>query len=162
MQMRISLANGTKNLQSFLLVQLSLGVTGSVCMPIVWSFGVSRCNCKWHCLPQRGRIYCPLTGPSWCHSYNNPIRGNEGAPFPDHLQSSTYLLQAFEDNSGALELVRLPKLPPHTKHINVCIIIFENMLERSSSKFIPSKPKIKLLTCRQSPCHKIPFVATMQ
>ncbi|KAL7478736.1 hypothetical protein ACHAW6_004489 [Cyclotella cf. meneghiniana] len=26
--------------------------------------------------------------------------------------------KAFEDNSGALELVRLPKLPPHTKHIN--------------------------------------------
>ena len=55
--------------------------------------------------------------------------------------------KAFEDNSGALELARPPKLPPRTKHINVCIIIFENMLERSSSKFIPSKPKIKLLTC---------------
>jgi hypothetical protein len=26
----------------------------------------------------------------------------------------------FEDNSGALELARLPKLCPRTKHINVC------------------------------------------
>ena len=25
----------------------------------------------------------------------------------------------FEDNSGAIELARLPKIRPHTKHINV-------------------------------------------
>ncbi len=28
--------------------------------------------------------------------------------------------KVFEDNSGALELARLPKLCPKTKHINVC------------------------------------------
>ncbi|KAL7474447.1 hypothetical protein ACHAW6_000421 [Cyclotella cf. meneghiniana] len=28
--------------------------------------------------------------------------------------------KAFEDNSGALELARLLKLRPHTKHINMC------------------------------------------
>jgi hypothetical protein len=28
--------------------------------------------------------------------------------------------KVFEDNSGALELARLPKLCPCTKHINVC------------------------------------------
>ena len=28
--------------------------------------------------------------------------------------------KVFEDNSGALELARLPKLQPRTKHINVC------------------------------------------
>jgi hypothetical protein len=28
--------------------------------------------------------------------------------------------KVFEDNTGALELVRLPKLHPRTKHINVC------------------------------------------
>jgi hypothetical protein len=28
--------------------------------------------------------------------------------------------KVFKDNSGALELARLPKLPPHSKHINVC------------------------------------------
>jgi hypothetical protein len=28
--------------------------------------------------------------------------------------------KVFEDNSGALELARLPKLCPRTKHINVC------------------------------------------
>jgi hypothetical protein len=28
--------------------------------------------------------------------------------------------KVFKDNSGALELARLPKLRPRTKHINVC------------------------------------------
>jgi hypothetical protein len=28
--------------------------------------------------------------------------------------------KVFDDNSGVLELVRLPKLLPYTKHINVC------------------------------------------
>jgi hypothetical protein len=28
--------------------------------------------------------------------------------------------KVFEDNAGALELTRLPKLRPRTKHINVC------------------------------------------
>ena len=28
--------------------------------------------------------------------------------------------KAFKDNSGALKLARLPKLRPHTKHINTC------------------------------------------
>jgi hypothetical protein len=28
--------------------------------------------------------------------------------------------KVFEDNSGALELARMPKLRPRTKHINVC------------------------------------------
>ncbi len=28
--------------------------------------------------------------------------------------------KVFEDNAGALELARLPKLRPRTKHINVC------------------------------------------
>jgi len=32
--------------------------------------------------------------------------------------------KVFEDNSGALELARLPKLRPRTKHINVCYLQF--------------------------------------
>ncbi len=28
--------------------------------------------------------------------------------------------EVFEDNSGTLELARLPKLRPRTKHINIC------------------------------------------
>ena len=36
--------------------------------------------------------------------------------------------KVFEDNSGALELARLPKLRPCTKHINVCYHHFQNGL----------------------------------
>ena len=35
--------------------------------------------------------------------------------------------KAFEDNSGALELARLPKLRPRTKHIGVCYHHFVNI-----------------------------------
>eukprot|EP00804_Cyclotella_cryptica_P030661 CCRYP_015671-RA/>CCRYP_015671-RA protein AED:0.35 eAED:0.37 QI:0/0/0/1/0/0/2/0/191 len=35
--------------------------------------------------------------------------------------------KVFEDNSGALELARLPRLRPRTKHINVCYHHFVNM-----------------------------------
>ena len=39
--------------------------------------------------------------------------------------------KVFEDNSGALELARLPKLHPRTKHINVCYHHFwEHMRSR--------------------------------
>jgi len=31
--------------------------------------------------------------------------------------------KVFEDNSSALELARLPKLRPRTKHINVCYFL---------------------------------------
>jgi hypothetical protein len=44
--------------------------------------------------------------------------------------------KVFEDNSGALELARLPKFHPRTKHINVCYHHFckhvRNGLSRSS------------------------------
>ena len=41
--------------------------------------------------------------------------------------------KAFEDKSGAPELARLPKLRPHTKHINVCYHhILVNMFGRDS------------------------------
>jgi hypothetical protein len=33
--------------------------------------------------------------------------------------------KVFEDKSGALELARLPKLRPRTKHINVCYHHFQ-------------------------------------
>jgi len=36
--------------------------------------------------------------------------------------------KVFEDNSGALELARLPKLRPRTKHINIAIIIFARIM----------------------------------
>jgi hypothetical protein len=80
----------------------------------------------------------------------------------------------FEDNSGALELARFPKLRPRTKHINVCSIIFVNMCKRDSSRSSLSIPWIRLLmlspnlwhrmifnvivaSCAESDLHKLPM-----
>ncbi|KAL7580903.1 hypothetical protein ACA910_001170 [Epithemia clementina (nom. ined.)] len=38
--------------------------------------------------------------------------------------------KAFEDNSGALEMARLPKLRPHTKHLNVSYHHFREYVDR--------------------------------
>jgi hypothetical protein len=45
--------------------------------------------------------------------------------------------KAFEDNSGALELARLPKLRPRTKHINVCYHHFWEHVRKGKIKMFP-------------------------
>jgi hypothetical protein len=45
--------------------------------------------------------------------------------------------KAFEDNSGALELARLPKLRPRTKHINVCYHHFCKHVRNGAYQDIP-------------------------
>ena len=43
--------------------------------------------------------------------------------------------KVFEDNSGALELARLPKMRPRTKHINVCYHHFREHVRKGVIKF---------------------------
>ena len=45
--------------------------------------------------------------------------------------------KVFEDNSGALELARLPKLRPRTKHINCCYHHFREFACKGLLKFFP-------------------------
>jgi hypothetical protein len=45
--------------------------------------------------------------------------------------------KVFEDNSGALELARLPKLCPRTKHINVCYHHFREHIRKGLIKIFP-------------------------
>jgi len=45
--------------------------------------------------------------------------------------------KVFEDNSGALELARLPKLRPCTKHINVCYHHFREHVRNGLIKIFP-------------------------
>ena len=42
--------------------------------------------------------------------------------------------KVFEDNSGALELARLPKMRPRTKHINVCYHHFREHVRKGLIK----------------------------
>ena len=43
----------------------------------------------------------------------------------------------FEDNAGALELERLPKLRPHTKHLNECYHHFHEHVFHGKIKIFP-------------------------
>jgi hypothetical protein len=45
--------------------------------------------------------------------------------------------KVFEDNTGAPELVRLPKLCPRTKHINICYHHFCTHVHKGLIKIFP-------------------------
>ena len=45
--------------------------------------------------------------------------------------------KAFEDNAGALELARTPKLRPHTKHINIVYHHFRTYVQNGTIKIFP-------------------------
>ncbi len=49
--------------------------------------------------------------------------------------------KVFKDNSGALELARLPKLRPRTKHINVCYHHFREHVRNGLIKIFPIRTK---------------------
>jgi hypothetical protein len=49
--------------------------------------------------------------------------------------------KVFEDNSGTLELMRLPKLHPRTKHINVCYHYFCKHVLKGLIKIFPIDTK---------------------
>jgi hypothetical protein len=52
--------------------------------------------------------------------------------------------KVFEDNSGALELARLPKLRPRTKHINVCYHHFREHIRKGLIKIFPIDTKAQI------------------
>jgi hypothetical protein len=49
--------------------------------------------------------------------------------------------KVFEDNAGALELARFPKLRPRTKHINVCYHHFCEHVQKRLIKIFPINTK---------------------
>jgi hypothetical protein len=49
--------------------------------------------------------------------------------------------KAFEDNSGALELARLPKLRPRTKHTNTCYHPLRERVRHGLIKIYPISTK---------------------
>ena len=64
--------------------------------------------------------------------------------------------KVFEDNSGALELARLPKIRPRTKHI-YATIIFVNMYARDLLKYSILTQKTRLLMHLPKLWHKMTF-----
>jgi hypothetical protein len=58
----------------------------------------------------------------------------------DCIKSYVYC-KVFEDNVEALELARLPKLRPRTKHINVCYHHFCDYVQKGLIKIFPIDTK---------------------
>jgi hypothetical protein len=60
----------------------------------------------------------------------------------DIINTQPYVYcKVFEDNSGALELARLPRLRPRTKHINVCYHHFREHVRKGLIKIFPVDTK---------------------
>jgi hypothetical protein len=59
--------------------------------------------------------------------------------------------KVFEDNSGALELARLPKLCPKTKHINVCYNHFCEHVQKELIKIFPVDTKDQIADALTKP-----------
>ncbi len=53
--------------------------------------------------------------------------------------------KVFEDNSGALELAKLPKMRPRTKHINVCYHHFREHVRNGLIKIFPIDMKEQIV-----------------
>ena len=69
--------------------------------------------------------------------------------------------KVFEDNSGALDLARLPKLRPRTKHINVCYHCFHKHVRKGLIKIFPINMKDQIANVLTKPlaqnnfqCHR--------
>ncbi len=59
--------------------------------------------------------------------------------------------KVFEDNSGALELARLPKLRPRTKHINVCYHHFHEHVWKGLIRIFPIDMKEQITNALMKP-----------
>ncbi len=68
------------------------------------------------------------------------------------LKSEPYVYcKDFEDNSGALELARLPKLCPRTKHINVCYHHCCKHVQKGHIKELPIDTKDQIADALMKP-----------
>ena len=61
----------------------------------------------------------------------------KGKGFKTLSTSPRVFCKAFEDNTGALELVRLPKMRPRTKHINVVVHHFRDYVRKGLISIYP-------------------------
>ena len=73
------------------------------------------------------------------------------------LQPRLYC-KAFEDNSGALELTRLPKLRPRTKHINICYHHFREHVRKGLIKIYPIETENQVADILTKPLSQTAFI----
>ena len=64
---------------------------------------------------------------------------------------------AFEDNTGAIELAKAPKLRPRTKHINIKYHHFRDAVDRGEIKILKIDTKDQLADLGTKPLTAKPF-----
>jgi hypothetical protein len=119
---------GTRNLRQEIPVQPSHELDGLSSMQDVPFHGLPNFNLRLY--------FRYVTGTLRCHSSHEPATGNEGARLTSHCNEPSVYCKVFEDKSGALELARLPKIRPRTKHINVCCHQFCEHVRKGLIKII--------------------------
>jgi hypothetical protein len=65
------------------------------------------------------------------------VKEMKGQGFPALCTEPYVYCKVFKDNSGALELARLPKLQPRTKHINIVYHHFHEAVRNGDIKIFP-------------------------
>ena len=65
------------------------------------------------------------------------VKELKAAGFKIYSETTRVFCKAFEDNSGALELARLPKIRPRTRHINVSYHHFRDWVRRREILLYP-------------------------
>ena len=73
------------------------------------------------------------------------------------LQPTTIHCKAFEDNSGALEMAKVPKMRPHTKHLNNMYHHFRESVQNNEVTLIAVKTENQLANLLTKPLPKDPF-----
>ena len=66
--------------------------------------------------------------------------------------------KVFKDNSGALEMARLPKVRPRTKHINQSYHFFCEAVERTEVSIVATPTENQLADMLTKPLPEEPFI----
>jgi len=102
--------------------------------PLIWTsklqtmVGLSTTECEYMALSQSLREAIPLM---------EMLKELKTKGFSSYSETPRVHCKCFEDNSGALELARLPKMRPRTKHINQVLHHFRSFVKDGSIKVLP-------------------------
>ena len=77
-----------------------------------------------------------------------------------NLQRTTIHIKAFEDNSGALEMAKVPKMRPRTKHLNNVYHHFRESVQNNEVTLIAISTENQLADLLQNHYPITPFNAS--
>jgi len=82
----------------------------------------------------------------------------KGRGFETYSEEPIVHCKCFEDNLGALEILRLPKIRPRTKYINVIYHHFRSFVREGTVKILPIQSADQIGDAHTKPLAKALFV----